>query len=49
LKFRGYESDTDVDILKLDWYTKYACESQKEEDDAAKSGQWGFFTWFLIM
>ncbi len=52
LKFISYDKivpGTEVDILRLDWHTKYACESQKDEDDAAKSGHWGFFTWFLIM
>lgn len=48
----GFDHDalgTEVDILRLKWRTKYACESQKDEDDAANSGHWGFFTWFLIM
>jgi len=52
LRYLGYEKndpDKDVDILRLEWYTKHACESQKDKDDAAKSGHWGFFTWFLIM
>jgi autophagy-related protein 27 len=52
LRYLGYEKDNpdkDVDILKLEWDTKYACESQEDEDDVVKSGHWGFFTWFLIM
>jgi hypothetical protein len=49
IKYDKYLPDTDVDVLWLEWYTKYACENQKDEDDAAKSGHWGFFTWFLIM
>lgn len=52
LKFISYGPDlpdTKVDTLRLEWHTKYACESQKDEDDSAKSGHWGFFTWFLIM
>jgi hypothetical protein len=48
----GFEHEvpgTEVDILRLKWRTKYACENQKDKDDGAKSGHWGFFTWFLIM
>lgn len=50
LKYVGFDNQpgTDVDILRLEWRTKHACESQKDED-TAKSGHWGFFTWFLIM
>jgi hypothetical protein len=44
LKFISYEGEGDIDILKLKWYTKHACE-----DDAVKPRHWGFFTWFLIM
>jgi len=52
LRFLKYDRElpgTEVDILRLEWHTKYACESQKDDDDAAKSNRWGFFTWFLIM
>jgi len=52
LKFKGYDKnplDPKVDTLWLEWYTKYACEGQKDEDDAATSRHWGFFTWFLII
>jgi autophagy-related protein 27 len=49
LKFLSFDYGKDVDILRLEWRTKYACESQNDEDDAAKKGHWGFFTWFLIM
>ena len=50
LKVVKYDKDLpEVGILWLEWYTKYACEGQKDEDDATKSGHWGFFTWFLIM
>lgn len=55
LRFISYGADDDMDILRLDWYTKYACEgSQKGSDDddddgGTKSGSWGFFTWFIVM
>lgn len=52
LRFVSYGPETDgsaVDVLRLDWMTKYACEGQKDKDDAEKTARWGFFTWFLIM
>jgi autophagy-related protein 27 len=43
----------DVDVLRLTWHTKYACEDARDNDDGddgdGKSGGWGFFTWFVIM
>jgi hypothetical protein len=39
--------DSKMDVLHLEWRTKYACESQS--DDGAQRSHWGFFTWFLIM
>ena len=51
LHFKGYGPDGDMDILTLDWHTKYACEDyEKDEDeDGSKKGSWGFFTWFIVM
>ncbi len=52
LTFVKYEKDipdTEVDTLRLEWRTKYACEKQQDDDNMATSGHWGFFTWFLIM
>lgn len=57
LRFISYGPDDDMDILRLDWYTKYACEDApkgKDDDDTddegkAKSAGWGFFTWFIVM
>ena len=45
-----------VDVLRLTWRTKYACEDawKKPDNDndggepSASSG-WGFFTWFILM
>ncbi|KAI9849112.1 MAG: hypothetical protein M1837_005342 [Sclerophora amabilis] len=49
LRFISYKTGEDEDTLRLEWRTKHACEGQKDEEDAAKSGHWGFFTWFIIM
>ena len=50
LQFFGYdENNGDVDILRLTWRTKYACENSKDEQDAEKAQHWGFFTWFIIV
>ncbi|KAL9620880.1 MAG: hypothetical protein Q9160_004662 [Pyrenula sp. 1 TL-2023] len=56
LHFISYGPDDETDILRLDWYTKYACEdAPKGDDDDAdddrkpKSAGWGFFTWFIVM
>jgi autophagy-related protein 27 len=38
---------SDMDVLHLEWRTKYVCESQG--GDGAQRSHWGFFTWFLIM
>jgi hypothetical protein len=44
-----YPSDSDADVLRLKWRTKFACEKSKEELDAEKNQHWGFFTWFILM
>jgi len=52
LKYVSYKQDAEDekrDILRLEWYTKHACEDQKDEDDAEKKSSWGFFTWFILM
>ena len=48
LKFLSYgvQPDGDFEELRLEWRTKYACESTFEDE---RSAGWGFFTWFLIM
>lgn len=50
LEFIRYDQDNaDVDVLRLKWRTKYACEGAKDDKDAEKSAHWGFFTWFIVM
>jgi hypothetical protein len=53
LKYVRWDQDGgDVDILRLEWRTKFACEGakdDKDQEDAAKGNHWGFFTWFIIM
>lgn len=42
-----------MDVLRLTWHTKYACENADDisdgDDDKDGSSHWGFFTWFIIM
>jgi hypothetical protein len=47
LKLVSYRSDADdtMDILRLEWKTKFACE----ENGAGSSAHYGFFTWILII
>ncbi|KPM45652.1 hypothetical protein AK830_g873 [Neonectria ditissima] len=46
----GFPSEKDADVLRLTWYTKYACEKREEgDDDGDDSTHWGFFTWFVIV
>lgn len=50
LRFVRYDQgEGDVDVLRLSWRTKYACEDWKDQQDAEKAGHWGFFTWFILM
>lgn len=51
LQFISYGPLDDIDVLRLDWITKYACEDYKDEDKQKneKSSSWGFFTWLIIM
>lgn len=57
LQFVSYgqvdEGKNRIDVLRLDWRTKYACEdsenSSDDDDDESKSAGWGFFTWFILM
>ncbi|EXJ95088.1 hypothetical protein A1O1_00206 [Capronia coronata CBS 617.96] len=37
-----------IEVLRLDWKTKYACEDYADSDGAKKTG-WGFFTWFILV
>lgn len=52
LRFKSYGPVDDIDVLRLDWLTKKACEDEEDDDsdDEKKSdGHWGFFTWFIVM
>ncbi len=35
-------------VLRLTWYTKYACEDRADDPDEP-SKHWGFFTWLVVM
>lgn len=51
LQFVSYgqvEGKEKMEVLRLNWLTKYACEDYADSDEAKKSG-WGFFTWFVLM
>lgn len=53
LKFLSYKSEGEgknaIDVLRLNWRTKYACEDEIEKTPTSSSNHWGFFTWFIIM
>ncbi|EXJ66261.1 uncharacterized protein A1O5_10413 [Cladophialophora psammophila CBS 110553] len=42
------EGKDKIEVLRLNWRTKYACEDYADSDEARKSG-WGFFTWFVLI
>lgn len=56
LIFNSYsplDGDKDVDVLRLTWKTKHACQKRDGGDggsgDDSPSSHWGFFTWLVIM
>lgn len=54
LRFISYGASDDMDVLRLEWLTKHACEDAKEgggdgDGDGGRSRHWGFFTWFIIV
>ncbi|KAM0249174.1 hypothetical protein ACHAQJ_009154 [Trichoderma viride] len=54
LVWEDYAKEKDSDVLRLTWYTKYACEKRdggKDDDNEPgnSSASWGFFTWFVII
>ncbi|KAF3014400.1 hypothetical protein E8E14_004127 [Neopestalotiopsis sp. 37M] len=57
LIFNSYgplDSDTNIDVLRLTWNTKYACQKRDGNggDEPAgdqPSSHWGFFTWIVIL
>ena len=48
IKLISYEDVEGVDVLRLQWNTKYACENI-ESENPKESGGWGFFSWFFFM
>lgn len=52
LEFVSYgqvEGKERMQVLRLNWRTKYACEDFTEDDGSGKKAGWGFFTWFILM
>ncbi|EEP82212.1 predicted protein [Uncinocarpus reesii 1704] len=49
LQFKSYGEVGDIDVLRVDWRTKYACEGMQEGGEGGKSNRWGFFTWLIIL
>jgi hypothetical protein len=52
LQFVSFESGEDEEsyVLKLDWKTRYACDTYLRDHEVEKAGgHWGFFTWLIIM
>lgn len=41
--------NANVDVLRLTWHTKLACENRVDDGNSGKSEHWGFFTWFIIL
>lgn len=53
LVWDGFAREKDADVLRLTWYTKYACEKREDNGggggDESSSSHWGFFTWFVVV
>lgn len=51
LIWESYKQEKDIDVLRMTWHTKHACENKRdgEDDDGSSSGSWGFFTWVFLM
>jgi hypothetical protein len=52
LIWESYKAEKDVDVLRITWHTKHACEDKRNDgDDGDESTRtsWGFFTWLFIM
>ena len=48
LNFVSYEDENNSQVLRLKWFTKYACEDATSIPPAT-GASWGFFTWFIIL
>ncbi|KAF2757118.1 hypothetical protein EJ05DRAFT_511854 [Pseudovirgaria hyperparasitica] len=53
LKYKSYERELPggkkMDVLRLEWHTKYACENAERDVPKKSNGSWGFFTWFIVV
>ncbi|KAI8958869.1 autophagy-related protein 27 [Daldinia sp. FL1419] len=53
LIFNSYEpltEDGNIDVLRLTWLSKYACENRDDDGSSEDpSSHWGFFTWLVII
>ncbi|KAF4550649.1 putative autophagy-related protein 27 [Elsinoe fawcettii] len=49
LRFQSYQLEGEVEVLRLTWRTRYACEDSAEEEKGKAGGGWGFFTWFIVI
>lgn len=50
LQLISYKAEDTLDVLRLTWSTKYACEDVPADEGAGSPSQgWGFFGWFFIM
>lgn len=58
LIFNSYgplDTDTNIDVLRLTWKTKHACQKRDGDSSPSKPGEdkpsshWGFFTWMVIL
>lgn len=38
-----------IDVLRLTWRTKFACEGAAEDGAGRSNEHWGFFTWMVIL
>ncbi|KAI2632608.1 autophagy-related protein 27 [Hypomontagnella submonticulosa] len=47
--YKPMDEGSSVDVLRLTWYSKYACEKRDDEPDEQPSPHWGFFTWVVIL
>lgn len=48
LQFKSYNIEDGTETLRLEWFTKYACEDASSKPPAS-GASWGFFTWFIIL
>ncbi|OTB00815.1 hypothetical protein M426DRAFT_323928 [Hypoxylon sp. CI-4A] len=52
LIFDGYaplDENSNIDVLRLTWKSKYACANRDGGSDEKPSSHWGFFTWLVIL